>query len=462
MKYDVCIIGAGPAGYSGALKAAREGKTVALVERDKPGGTCLNRGCIPTKALRQCADSLVAARGSGRFGVVLGGEPSFDYARAAEFRDEVTASLVKGVSGLIKAAKVKLVQGPGKIVKPGLVTVDSAEGRVDIECLDIVIASGSRPSDLPNVPIDEETTLSSEGALSLDHAPGSLIIIGAGVIGLEFADIFATFGSRVTVVEALPRVLMNEDRASAKVVQKALEKSGIKFMLGATVEDLEVGPEVKCALDNGETVSADKMIVSVGRRPAIGGLGLEEAGVETANGAVKVDGRGATSAPGIWAAGDAIGPPMLAHVAAHEMEVVIDNLIGKHREFKLDAIPWVTFTRPEIAAVGLGEDKAREEKIPIKVGRFGYAAAGKAQCMGETEGFVKVVADPGTGRILGGSIIGAHASDLIAELSAAVQLGVTVHELAEVIHAHPTLSEMVMEAAADSFGLALHKAAMRK
>lgn len=458
MKYDICIIGAGPAGYSGALRAAREGRQVCLVEKDRVGGTCLNRGCIPTKALRQCATALAAAREARRFGVVIAGEPGFDYAAAAKHRDQVTAGLVSGVAALLKARKVTLVTGSAQLAAPGKAILDGKDGRQEIAADQIVIAAGSKPCDLPGIKIDEETVLSSEGALRLPSLPKSVIVIGAGVIGCEFADILSTFGAQVAVVETLDRILLSEDRSTAKAVQKILEARGIKFYLGTTVQDLtETDQGLRCQMSNGQEIFTEKMIVSVGRRPAVDGLGLESAGVVLDKGAIKTDGGGRTSVAGVWAAGDVIGPPMLAHVAAHEMEVVIDNLLGRAREFDREVVPAVIFVRPEVASVGLLEDQAKAKGVVVEVGRFAYAASGKAQCLGETEGFAKVITETGTGRILGGTVMGAHAAELIHELAVAIKAGLKVANLVDVIHAHPTLSEIILEAVADAQGLAVHK-----
>lgn len=456
MKCDICIIGAGPAGYSGALRAARQGMRVVLVEKDRPGGTCLNRGCIPTKALRRCADALTEASRAREFGVVAP-EPGFDYKGAASHRDRVTEALVSGVESLIKARKIEVIKGQGKLLSPGRVEVDSDKGAISIECGHAVIAAGSAPCDLPGIRIDNERVVSSEGALKWNALPSSLVVVGAGVIGCEFADIMAVFGSRVTVVETMDRILLTEDKITARTVKKALEARGVEFRLSATIDSVEPdGDGVKCRLSTGGEISAERVIVSVGRRPALDGIGPEGPALES--GAVRVDRGGRTSQERVWAAGDVIGPPMLAHAAVHEMEVVIDNIMGADKSFDRDSIPSAVFVRPEVASVGLLEDAAREKGMDFEVGRFAYAASGKALCMGEPEGMAKVVVDRGDGRILGGTIIGAHASDLIAELALARKMGITVAEFIEVVHVHPTLSEVVLEAVADSKGLALHKA----
>jgi dihydrolipoamide dehydrogenase len=454
MKFDICIVGAGPAGYPGALIAAREGRKVALIEADRAGGTCLNWGCIPTKALRQCADALLLAREQGRFGVTAPA-PGFDFGVAARFRDEVKTELVRGVEQLLQARKVTVIRGRGKLLGPGKVAVN-AGAETTIEAGHVIVATGSRPSDLPGIALDERRILSSEGALALTRLPASVIVIGGGVIGCEFADIFAAMGAKVTVVEAMPRILLLEDKATARAAQKSLEARGVTFLLGTTVASLEAGEQVRCRLASGAELAAETMIVSVGRRPNVSDLGLEAAGVELERGAIKVDSHGRTSAHGVWAAGDVIGPPLLAHAATHEMEVVMANILGHEREFDRRVIPSVIFLRPEIASVGLLEDRAREERMEVRVGRCAYAANGKARCLGETEGWLKLVAGA-DGAVLGATVMGAHASDLIHEIALAMKAGLRARDLFEMIHAHPTLSEMVMEAAADTQGLAIHK-----
>jgi len=459
MNYDLCIIGAGPAGYSGAVRAARAGLKVALVEKDRVGGTCLNRGCIPTKALRHCADLLVQARQAEKFGVKTG-EIGFDFAAAAAHRDRVTRELASGVEALVKAGGVDLVTGGARLSAPGKVLVSG--GEKTIECSHTVIATGARPADLPGIRMDENRVVSSEGALKWNELPESVIVVGGGVIGCEFADMFATFGVRVTVIEVMDRILLGEDKRTAKAVHKALAKRGVEFRLAAAVEDLSAAEgAVACSLSGGESLRAERAVVCVGRRPVIEDLGLEDAGVETEAGAIKVDEKGRTSAERIWAAGDVTGQPMLAHAASQEMECVIGNITGESRRFDRECIPSVVFVRPELASVGLNEDRAGKDGVPVEVGRMAYATNGKALCMGEPEGMVKVLAEKGGGRVLGGTVMGAHASDLVAELTLAVKNRLTVRELVETVHAHPTLSELIMEAAADSMGMAVHKASRR-
>jgi len=456
---DICIIGAGPAGYSGAIRAAREGRKVVLVEKDRAGGTCLNRGCIPTKALRHCADVLAEVRESSKFGVTVSSY-EFDYSSAHAFKKEVTEKLVGGVEKLLKTWKVETIKGEGALLKPGVVKVTAGGKTVDINSSHVVVATGSVPSELPGIEFDGRRVVSSEGALVWEDLPSSLIVLGAGVIGCEFADVMATFGVSVEVVEALDRILMTEDKMTARTVKKSLELKGVKFHLSSTVDGIDKDDDgVKCTISDGSVISAERMIVSVGRRPEVSSVA--GSGAEVSEGRVLVDSGGRTSLVNVWAAGDVTGPPLLAHRASHQMEVVIDNILGKKREFD-DLIPWSIFTRPEVASVGLLEDRAKQEGIEVEIGRFAYAGSGMALCMGTDEGFAKVVAQKGGGRILGGTFAGLSASDLVAELTLAIKAGVTVDEFIEVIHAHPSLPEITLEAVADVKGLSVHKAGRKR
>jgi dihydrolipoamide dehydrogenase len=455
---DLCIIGAGPAGYTGAIRAAQAGLKVVLIERDKIGGTCLNRGCIPTKALRHSADVMDEAQNAGRFGVNFKGGISLDYAAVSRHRDGVVDKLVSGVGKLVKARKIDYIHGDARLVSPGRVEVFRKGESQTVSARNVVIATGSRPADLPGLTIDEKYILSSEGALWLKSVPQKLLVVGAGVIGCEFADIMASFGSSVTVVEVAERILLTEDRSTARTIRKSLESKGISFITGATVSNLEQEDgRLGVEFTEGSSITVDKIIVSVGRRPQIDGLGLEEIGVEVSGGAVKVDRGGRTSVPGVWAAGDVIGGPMLAHAAVHEVEVVIENIMGGQKEIDYGSVPSVVFTRPEVASVGVLEDAAKEKGLLVLIGRFSYTANGKALCMGQEEGLARIIVDKESGIIIGATIIGAHAGDLIHEIALAVKHKMKVADLLEVVHAHPTLAEIVPEAASDAFGLAIHK-----
>jgi len=462
MDYDVFIVGAGPAGYAGALRAARAGLKVAVAEKKRAGGTCLNSGCIPSKALRQCADTLMTVKDSSRFGVKAGGEIGFDFSKAALHRDETVESLVTGVDSLLKGSKVTIHEGEARITGPGKVEVSGKEGVSHISAENIIIATGSAPSDLPGIKIDQEKIMSADKALLLKELPESMTIIGGGVFGCEFADLMNSFGVRVTIIEIMDRILLTEDKSTARLIHKALTGRGVEIHTGTKTEGVDLQEEcVVCRLQEGKSIESSLMVVSVGRKPALSGLGLEEAGVEIEKNAVKTDGKGRTGVPGIWAAGDAIGAPMLAHTAVHEMEVVVDNILGKSREFDRSAVPWVTFVRPEVATVGMLEDTARSQKIPIEVGRFSYAASGKARCMGETEGSAKILCRKEDNVILGATVIGARAGELMHEIAVALKAGMKAEEFREIIHAHPTLSEIMQETAADVNGMAVHKISKR-
>ncbi len=461
MKCDLCIIGSGPAGYHGAVRAAMAGMEVCLVEMDQPGGTCLNRGCIPTKALRHCADVLAMARAASGVGVDCG-RPALDFAKAAEHRDRVTGDMVSGLASLLKAKRIKLIKGRGKLAGPGKVEVTAEQGIEEVWCKHVVLATGSAPAGVPVVDEDEQRVFSPEGALQWQALPESLLIVGGGVIGCEFAGIMAEFGVKVSLVEVMDRLLLNEDRETARAVHKALLKKGVEFFLNTTIEKVSEGERgLACSLDSGVMPEAERMLVCVGRKPKIDDLGLAECGVDVGKSCVRVDERGRTSASWAWAAGDVIGPPFLAHAASHEVEVAVDNILGKEREFEHEVIPSVVYVRPEVASVGLLEDAAKAEGIAVDKGRFSYAASGMARCMAGTDGFAKVIVSKEDGRILGATVVGAHASDLIAELALAVKSGLGYRDIMDLVHAHPSLSEIVMEAAADAKGLAVHKASRR-
>ncbi len=462
MEYDICIIGAGPAGYVGALKAAQSGKSVALIERKRLGGTCLNSGCIPTKAMRHCADVLNQTRNAQHFGTMIDGNVTLDFSRVIEHREKVVKNLVAGVRSLLKGRKVKMIGGDARLIAPGEIEVTKKGEAKRVTSEHIVLATGSKPVDLPGLVIDNDKILSSEGALRLDKPPGDLVIVGGGVIGCEIADIMTAFGSLVTVVEAAERILITEDRATARTMQKIMEARGIGFHVANTIKSVqEIDERLHIVLSGGDELEADKIIVCVGRMPNSDGLGLDDLGVSVDRGVIKVDSGGRTSVDGLWAAGDVIGGPMLAHAASHEVEVVVDNILGLKRNFDYDSIPAVVYTDPPVASVGLLEDAAKARGRAILVGRFSYMANGKALCLGESEGSAKVIVDKENEEILGGTIIGSHAEDMIHEIAIAVKHRMKVKDFIEVVHAHPTLAEIIPETVADSLGQAIHKIGRR-
>jgi len=472
-EYDIVIIGGGPGGYVAAIRAAQLGAIVALVEKDRVGGVCLNRGCIPTKALVRSVEVLQLVEEAPTFGVIVE-EPAFDFARIMARKDEIVARLVGGVEALLKAHKVKVVSGTATIPKPGLVLVKPASsassptsnpsttlrtGFQHLTSKNIIVATGSVPARPPIAGLDAPGVLTSADVLELEDAPDSLAVIGGGVIGLEFAGIFHALGTKVTVLEMLPTLLPTVDSELARRYKSYLQRGGVEVHLRARVEEIRPkgdGLAVRVA-DSGEEVEAEKVLVATGRAPYTEGLGLEELGVKRERGAIVVDERMATTVPGVYAIGDATGGVMLAHLASRQGEVAVENILGRPVAMDYRAVPNCVFTLPEIAGVGLTEQAAKAEGLDYKVARFPFAASGRALTIGETAGLVKLICESESGKVLGVHIMGPHASDLIAEGTLAIQMGATARDIAETIHAHPTLPEAIMEAAkAAAFGQAIH------
>jgi len=462
-EFNVVVIGGGPGGYVAAIRASQLGSSVALVERDRVGGTCLNRGCIPTKALYYTAKTLNTVRHAAAFGVDTG-EVGFDMARAVERKNGVVEKLVGGVEQLLKANGVELIPGSGFLESPGRVRVTSGGEAEVIGAGKVILATGSEPAMIPVFNIDGTDVITSTEALDLTSVPESILIIGGGVMGCEFATIFSAFGSSVTVVELLPSILSLEDRQVARVVARRFKETGVSVLTEVNVESVEVTGEgrVKTTLADGREFITEKVLVTIGRSFNSTGLGLEEAGVEVEKGRIKVDDRMETTAKGVYAIGDVTGKFLLAHVASTQGIVAASNAAGKDKRMDYSVIPAGVFTDPEIASVGLNERVAKDRGVDYSIGRFPYAASGKALGMGETDGFVQLLADPGSDRVLGCSIVGAHATDLIGEVAVAMKAGAKAKDITETIHAHPTLPELVMEAAEDLHGMAIHKVSRRR
>ncbi|MFQ5328817.1 MAG: dihydrolipoyl dehydrogenase [Thermodesulfobacteriota bacterium] len=465
-EYDIAIIGGGPGGYVAAIRGAQLGARVCLIERERVGGTCLNRGCIPTKALYASATALAATRRAGEFGVHTG-ELSFDLSRAVSRKDGVVEQLVSGVEQLLKANGVDLLTGDGFIESPGRVRVERGREREVVAAKKIIVATGSEPASIPGVEPDGEGIVTTTEALNLTEVPDSLLIIGGGVAGCEFATIFAEFGSEVTIVEFLPTILSSEERTVSRLVARSFKERGVSAHTGVTVESSErVDEGVRTRLSDGRELLTEKVLVTTGRTFNSGGLGLDGVGVVVEAGKIPVNVRMETSVAGIYAIGDVTGGILLAHVASQEGIVAVNNALaqdgGKEMEMDYSAIPSAIFTNPEIASVGLKEAEAKAQGIAFKVGRFPYGANGKALAMGEEDGFVQVVVDAATDRVIGASIVGAHATDLIGEVALAVKTGLKASDIIETIHAHPTLPEIIQEAVEDSHGMAIHKAGRRR
>src|SRR5437773_5049762 len=453
-SFDVVVIGGGPGGYVAALRAAQLGASTAIVEKDRMGGTCLVRGCIPTKALLQSTELYSLAKGGEPFGVVTG-NVGFDWPTAQKRKTQVVDQLVKGVEGLLKAGGVTSLHGAARLAGKGQVAIDGES----IAAKDIVIATGSAVSRIPLK--GAELTIDSDRILELKEIPARLAVIGGGVVGMEFAAMFAALGTKVTVLEMLPQVLPMVDADLVTAYAKHLAGLGGVIQINAKVTEVvksKGGLQVQfSAGGEGGAVDADQVLLAVGRSPYTEGLGAEEAGVKLERGRVVVDPHLRTTADHVWAIGDVIGGIMLAHVASYEGVCAVENIAGHaNRVPDYHAAPSCVYTDPEIAHVGLGEKEAKDKGIAVKIGRFPFAAAGRALTLGQTEGFVKVIADAESGKLLGAHIIGPRATDLIAEATLAIQNGLTLEQIDLTIHAHPTLPESLMEAALAAQGRAIH------
>ena len=463
----IAILGAGPGGYVAAIRAAQLGARVTVVEREKLGGVCLNWGCIPSKALLSVVELGDKLKKAGDLGLVLQGTVSYDLARMVSRKDKVVATLVKGIATLFKEWGIEHVTGQGTVKNDRTIAVAKPDGsQVDIQADALVIATGSSWPNLPQFPIDGRQILTSQQMLDRTHVPVSLLIIGGGVEGCEFASLYSGLGTHVTVVELQSRVLPLEDTDISSAMERELKKRGVTVLTGTTVESLERSPDMVTArCKDGNSVSVEQLLVSIGRGFNSRGIGLEQADVRVGpRGEILVDDRMETSTPGVYAIGDVTGKAMLAHVASTQGQVAVENILGHCRTIRYDVIPAGIFTLPEIGRVGLTEQQAKEQAQMngsnpdqrVKVGRFRYAALGKAQATGDTTGFVKVIADSDTDKILGVHILGAHAADLIHEATLAMQVGATVSQVAGMIHAHPTLAEGMLEAMEDVGGSAIH------
>lgn len=447
-KFDLIVIGAGPGGYGAALHAAKRGLRTALIEKNQIGGTCLNVGCIPTKAIVTSAAILGNVKRGGDFGVTAS-DVKIDFGKILSRKDEVVTKLREGVKFLLKKEGVTVIEGSAKFTGEKRIEVElTGGGKAGVEAEKIILATGSSPAELRSIPFDGEKIISSTEALRLESIPKKLLIVGAGYIGLEFAYIFSALGTEVHVVEVLEQILAGESRELAKRLEVSLKKNGVKFHLKTSAESPEkTGSAVKVKLSSGETIETDKVLVSVGRKRNTAGLGLEEIGVKLEDGAVQVDEYLETTVKGIYAVGDVLKSPQLAHVATREGIVAVENILGKYQKINYLSSPNVIYTRPEVARVGINEEEAKEKGIGVKTAKMPFTAIGKAHCSGDTKGYVKLVADEKTGVVLGGEIIGNHAGDLIAEVAVAVKNRLNALDVAETIHAHPTLSEAVMETA---------------
>jgi dihydrolipoamide dehydrogenase len=459
-SFDVIVIGAGPGGYVSAIRAAQLGMKVACVEkRETLGGTCLNVGCIPSKALLHSSEQFEEARHKlAEHGVVVG-QVSLDLAKMQARKAEVVAANVKGIEFLFKKNKVTWLKGEGRIAAPGKVEVAGTT----YAAKHIVIATGSESTPLKGVEVDEKQIVTSTGGLELDKVPGHLVVIGGGVIGLELGSVWRRLGAEVTVIEFLDRILPTMDAELGKQFERVLAKQGLKFKLKSKVTAALKAPDgvtltVEPAAGGApEQIKADVVLLAIGRRPHTANLGLAEAGVALdERGRVKTDGHFATNLPGIWAIGDVIAGPMLAHKAEEEGVALAEILAGQKPHVNYDAIPAVVYTWPEVAGIGKTEEELKAAGIAYKVGKFPFTANGRARAMGHTDGFAKILADKATDRVLGAHILGPEAGTLIAEIALAMEFGASAEDIARTSHAHPSLNEAVKEAALAVDGRALH------
>jgi dihydrolipoyl dehydrogenase len=464
-SYDVIFIGGGPAGYVGAIRSAQLGMSVAVVEREGLGGTCVLWGCIPAKALLEAASLATRVTHAKDFGVTVG-DVKLDYGVAMKRSRTVSTQNSKGVEFLFKKNKITWIKGTGRIVGKNSVSVkiDGKEEKHEAKKA-IVISTGSRVKGLPQIGLElnKSTVISSDEALILESAPKTMAIIGAGAVGCEFADVFAAFGTQVTLIEALPGILPLEDADCGAELTRSFKKRKIDVIPAAKIGDVKVGKSsVTMSVEVGgkkQSLEVEKVLVAAGRAPCIEDIGIKEAGVQlTDRGFIKINERMETSIKGIYAVGDVAGPPMLAHKGQREGVVFAEFLAGEKNVHPVNYgnIPNATYCHPEVASIGLTEAQVKEKKIDYKVGRFPFSANGRARTSGETEGFVKIIRDAKYGEILGAHIIGAHATELIHELAVARENEFTVEEVDLAIHAHPTLSEAIAEATLDSLGKMLH------
>ena len=461
--YDVVVIGAGPGGYVCAFRAAQLGLKVALVEkRPTLGGTCLNVGCIPSKALLASSEHFVFAKGhAAEHGIKIDGV-SIDVAAMLKKKDGIVQKLTGGVAALAKARKVTVVTGTAKFTSANTIQVDRVVPNAVSETLtakNIVIATGSAPVELPFMKFDGETILSSTEALSLPAVPKTLAVVGGGAIGLELGSVWSRLGTEVTVVEFLPKIAATSDDDVVRHYTRTLQKQGLKIEVNAKVTGYDAAKKVLLAEREGKTIEvpAEKVLVAVGRRPYADGLDLAAAGVElTDKKRIKVDSHLRTTAPGVWAIGDVIDGPMLAHKAEEDGVAVAEWIAGKHGHVNWDLMPAIIYTEPEIATVGLGEDGAKAKGIAVNIGKFNFAANARALANDAGDGFVKIIADAKTDKLLGAQILGKNAGELIGEIVAHMEYGGSAEDLARTIHAHPTMSEAVKEAALAVSKSAIH------
>lgn len=460
----IAIIGAGPGGYVAALRGAQLGAKVAVIEDREVGGTCLNRGCIPSKAMISCVEVLEKVKKGEEFGINISGEVSPDLSRIIDRKNKIVGTLVRGIHSLFKSWGVELIEGMGSLTDRHQIKVVTKAGEEKvIEADSIILATGSRPAKIPIFPFDGKRVMTSDDVLDMRDLPSTLLIVGGGVIGCEFASIYSGLGVDVTIVELLPRILATEDEEIGSLLERELKKRNVKIITGIKVDKVQMSNDkdqmskLNVTLSDGRVIASDRILVSIGRELCSDGLNLDKVGVAIGKrGEVLVNEWMETNIPGIFAIGDLVGGMLLAHKASAEGKVAVANCIDGEEAMNYNIVPAGIFTLPEIGTVGLKESEAKEKGIGIKVGRFNFRGLGKAHAMGEISGMVKVISDEKTKKVVGVHIIGPHATDLIHEAAVAMKIGATYDQIADTIHAHPTLSEAVMEAMEDTGGISIH------
>lgn len=461
-KFDIAVIGGGPGGYPAAIKAAQEGRSVALIEAGLLGGTCLNRGCIPSKTLIASAETLKKVREAKEFGIVAE-SISFDFQKMVERKDHVVAKVRQNLEQLVKSNQITLIRGYGKLTGPKSIKITGEESG-EILADKIIIATGSEPKEMPAFPFDHVKVHDSTSMLEIKELPKSLVIVGGGIIGCEFASMYQTFDVEVTIVEVLDRIIPMESVAVSTALTKAFQKKGIKIKTSAMVESIDRTKKgVAVHLASGETIEADMALVATGRKLNVEGIGLDKAGVNvTEQGLVQVDEHMETNIPGIFAIGDIASRWWLAHVASHQGLVAASNACGKKARMNYNAVPSVIFTDPEIGTVGMTLEEAIEAGYRATLGAFPFQALGKSQAAIETEGFAQIVTDRETGQVLGAQVVGYEAATLVAEMAVVIANEMTIDCVSETIHAHPTIAEIWLEAALMAQDKPLHLPPQKK
>ncbi len=461
MEKEIVIIGGGPGGYVAAIRAAQLGGKVTLIEKEELGGTCLNWGCIPTKALLRGVELLEFVNAGKEYGITVG-SPSVDFSKMVARKDRAVKTLVSGVGGLMKANGIEVIKGRAKLLTSQKIEVlDEKQQTQTLQAQKTILATGSISADLPIPGAKLQGVIDSKGALQLTRVPASMVVIGAGPIELEFGTVFAMLGAKVTIVEMLPQILPNEDEEIASALEKTLRRLKIDFLTGTQVQEITTGSEGRLRVltrkgESEKTLEGEMVLMAVGRRANVDNLGLQETGVRFQKKGIEVNGKMETNIPNLYAIGDATGQCLLAHFASAQGEVAAENVLGHEAQLESRVVPRCVYTFPEVAAVGLTEKEARERGREIRVGKFPFAANGKAAILGERTGFVKIVSEAKYGEILGVHLFGPHATDLIGEAVLAMRLEATAMDISKTIHPHPTLTEALMEAALDVAGIALH------